>query len=101
MLCKVLRPFKDKYTGDTYRTGELFECTEERLAEILTVGRLVEIVPGNQSNSCNAEDGDRQRFEGMTVHELREYADKHFKLTFSNKARKVDMIAAILERKRG
>ena len=98
MLCRVLRPFTDKYTGETRRTGDLFECTEERLAEILTVGHLAEAVPDDE----NADKGsDRQRFEAMTVDELREYADRHFKLTFHSKVRKAEMIAAILERERG
>ena len=42
MRAKVLRTFKDKYSGKTYEVGQTITVTKERFEEILTVGNLVE-----------------------------------------------------------
>lgn len=40
----VLRKFLDKHTGEVHKPGDILEITEERFAEILKVGKLVEKV---------------------------------------------------------
>lgn len=44
MQAKVLKDFKDKYTGKKHKAGSTITITEERFAEILTVDKLVEAV---------------------------------------------------------
>lgn len=44
MKVKVLKSFKDKYTGAIYKAGESITVSEERFEEILTVDKLVEEV---------------------------------------------------------
>lgn len=53
---------------------------------------------GNEKAGSNP---DRERFERMTVSELRVYADQHYKLTFEAGVTREGMIAAILEREKG
>lgn len=45
MKAKVLKDFKDKYTGEKHKAGVTITVTEERFAEILTVDKLVEAIP--------------------------------------------------------
>lgn len=42
MKVKVLKPFRDKVTGELRKEGEEFTCTKKRYNEILSVGELVE-----------------------------------------------------------
>ncbi len=42
MNAKVVKEFRDKYTGQTYKPNTVLEITERRFAEILTVGKFVE-----------------------------------------------------------
>lgn len=44
MKAKVLRRFKDKYSGKVYKAGEVITISKERFEEILTVASLVEKV---------------------------------------------------------
>lgn len=44
MKAKVLRQFKDKYSGKTYKVDEVITISKERFEEILTVAPLVEKV---------------------------------------------------------
>ena len=44
MKVKVLKSFKDKYTGKIYKEGETITVSKERSEEILTVDKLVEEV---------------------------------------------------------
>lgn len=44
MKAKVLRRFKDKYSGKVYKAGEVITISKERFEEILTVANLVEKV---------------------------------------------------------
>jgi hypothetical protein len=44
MKAKVLKQFKDKYSGKVYKQGDVITVSKERYAEILTVGKLVEEV---------------------------------------------------------
>lgn len=42
MKVKVLKPFRDKVTGEMHKEGEVFTCTKKRYNEILSVDKLVE-----------------------------------------------------------
>ena len=44
MKAKVLRKFKDKYSGKIHETGDMLTISRERFNEILTVAPLVEEV---------------------------------------------------------
>lgn len=44
MKAKVLKGFKDKYTGEIYKTGAIITISKKRFAEILTTAPLVEEV---------------------------------------------------------
>lgn len=44
MKAKVLRRFKDKYSGKVYKVDEIITISKERFEEILTVAPLVEKV---------------------------------------------------------
>lgn len=44
MKLKVLVKFIDKHTGNLHNVGEVFEATEERLQEIMSVGNYVSVV---------------------------------------------------------
>lgn len=95
MICRALRAFTDRQTHISYRTGDLFECSRERLAEIQAAGQFAEAVD-------SAHDSEAwRRFEAMSEDDLRLYADRHFKLVFHAGVKKPEMIAAILARERG
>lgn len=42
MKVKVLKPFRDKVTGELHKVNEEFTCTKKRYDEILSVDVLVE-----------------------------------------------------------
>ena len=44
MKVKVLKEFRDKYSGKHYKAGDIIEVSAERFGEIQTVGNLVEKV---------------------------------------------------------
>lgn len=44
MKAKVLKPFRDKYSGKIYKVDEVITVSKERFEEILTVAPLVEKV---------------------------------------------------------
>lgn len=44
MKAKVLKRFKDKYSGKVYKVDEIITISKERFEEILTVAPLVEKV---------------------------------------------------------
>ena len=45
MQIKVLKKFKDRYTGETHKVGDVFRASKERFAEIREVDEsLVEEV---------------------------------------------------------
>jgi len=55
MKAKVLKDFKDKYTGKRYTAGEIITVSKERFDEILTVDKLVEEVPFDRTAEANEE----------------------------------------------
>lgn len=42
MKAKVLKPFRDKVTGEMHKPGDVIDITKKRYNEILTVDELVE-----------------------------------------------------------
>lgn len=44
MKVKVLKEFKDKYSGELHKVGEVMTVSKDRYDEILTVAPLVEEV---------------------------------------------------------
>lgn len=42
MKVKVLKPFRDKVTGELRKVDDIFTCTKKRFNEILSVDLLVE-----------------------------------------------------------
>lgn len=44
MKAKVLKRFRDKYSGKVYKAGEVITVSKARFEEILTVAPLVEKV---------------------------------------------------------
>ena len=48
MKAKVLKKFKDKYTGEVYKEGDVITVTKKRFAEILKTAPLVEEIKTEQ-----------------------------------------------------
>ena len=112
---KVIRKFRDKYTGELYEKGAVIEITEERYKEIMSVGKFVFKIA--QDDALSASDGDTNAlsndanetltddsassgdgFDAMSVRELKEYADVTYKMTFKAGTKKAEIIE-ILRRK--
>lgn len=55
MKAKVLKRFKDKYSGEIYKEGDVLNITKERFAEILTVAPLVEEVKAQRKKAAVSE----------------------------------------------
>lgn len=118
MKVKVLHKFTNKYTGEHYRRGDLLTITEERYREIMSVGELVQIIDQNDALSVSSEDTNTlsdeaeetlrndsaqsgDGFDIMSVRELREYADKAYKLTFGRSTKKAEMIETLRRMEHG
>lgn len=91
MKVKVTHKFRDKYTGKIYAKGDVLEITEERYQEISSVGNFVQIVP---------EDASSDAFDEMSIRELKEYADKAYKLAFKNGMKKSEIIEELRRREK-
>lgn len=126
MKVKVIRKFKDKHTGKTHRRGEVMEITKERFQEISKVGEFVQTITENaQSDASAASETDTVNvsndemetaetpayassdatgdttsdgFDEMSIRELKEYADKAYKLAFKNGAKKAEIIEVLRRR---
>lgn len=55
MKVVVLRKFLDKYTGEIHKPDDVLEITEERFEEILKVGKLVEKVSEEKTETEELE----------------------------------------------
>lgn len=99
MKAKVIRSFTDKYTGELYRKGDMLDITEERYAEIMSVGQL--LWPIEHDNADSDPEKPDDGFEGMTVSQLKEYADQTYKLTFGNGTKKAEIIEELRKMERG
>ena len=108
MFAKVTKVFQDKYTHEIHPLGSVFECTEQRFAEIQAASpryvmrvdmppeERAEDLPGDATETAKeAVNAPEKPLEAMTVRELREYADKAHKLTFSKGMTKAKMIEEI------
>ena len=42
MKVKVIKSFRDKHTGELYKTGKILNIKKERYEEIMSKGKLVE-----------------------------------------------------------
>ena len=80
---KVTHKFKDRYTGETHYKGDVLEISMERYEEIKAVGDFVFPI---------AEDAYSDGLDEMSIRELREYADKTYKLTFKGGMKKAEII---------
>lgn len=98
MKVRVLKPFRDKHTNKPHRSGEIFECDERRMKEILAVGPLIEKVPSPEEAAT--KDVVKDRFDKMTAKELRVYADTKHKLTFGYDVKRAEMIAVLRNREK-
>ena len=100
MKVKVLKKFRDKYTGEVYAKGDLLTITEERFKEIMQVDQLVYKVSEPCENDSKV-DAIGDGFDAMSVRELREYADKAHKLTFGRNTKKTEMIETLRKMEQG
>lgn len=55
MKVTVIMPFKDKKENKVRNTGDVFDCTEERFAEIKAAGRFVKAVKEDQKPAETVE----------------------------------------------
>lgn len=55
MKAKVLKRFKDKYSGEIHKEGETITISKERYKEILKVAPLVEEVKDTKKAQTAAE----------------------------------------------
>lgn len=51
MRAKVLKPFKDKYSGKLHKEGDTITISKERYQEIRRKGPLVEEIRGKKPES--------------------------------------------------
>ena len=126
MKVKVIRKFKDKHTGKTHHKGDVLEITKERFQEIKQVGDLVQPIIENAQNDESAayeadtvnvsndepetaetpadassdetEDAPSDGFDEMSIRELKEYANKAYKLAFKTGAKKAEIIEVLRRR---
>jgi hypothetical protein len=96
MRAIVTRKFKDKYSSETHLKGEVLEISEDRYNEIQSVGDFVNELSPNVQDDESPPGGDS--FDEMSIRELREYADKAYKLTFKNGMKKSEIIEELRRR---
>lgn len=114
MKVKVTRKFRDKYTGELHAKGDCLEITEERYAEIMSAGdfvyqiaqmpaETVETIDATNPSSeeQTAAETPSDDFESMSIRELKEYADKAYKLTFKNGTKKAEIIDTLRRKEQG
>ena len=126
MKVKVIRKFRDKYTGKSHRRGEVLEISQARYQEISKVGDFVQPIAEEAQNDASAapepdtvnvssdetetaetpadassdatEVVPTDGFDEMSIRELKEYADKAYKLTFRSGAKKSEIIEVLRRR---
>ena len=118
MKVKVMRKFRDRHTGVIHQRGEVLEITETRYNEIASVGKFVykfaenEAVSPASSDVINPSDEAENPvktasapsddgFEAMSMRELKEYADKTYKMTFGRGTKKAEIIEALRRMEHG
>lgn len=118
MKVKVIHKFTDKYTGEHYSKGDVLYITKERFEEILSVAPLVQLIAqddveapsaGDATNTSNDTEEPTETdssasddaFDTMSVRELKEYADKAYKMTFKSGTKKSEIIDTLRRMERG
>lgn len=87
MKAKVKISFRDKYTDELYKIGDVIEVTEERFDEILSVGDFIETVSTKGRL-------DRAGLEGLKKDELIKLAEEMELDATGTKADIIDRIVA-------
>lgn len=90
----VTHKFKDRHTGNTHYKGEVLEISDERYAEIAGVGNFVMQIFDVENDEPESADA----FDEMSIRELREYAEKAYKLTFKGSMKKSEIIEELRRR---
>ena len=94
MRVKVTHKFKDRHTGDIHYKGDVLEISMERYEEIKNVGDFV--IPINEDkeevHEDAPDDAHTDGFDEMSIRELKEYADKAYKMAFKNGMKKAEII---------
>lgn len=112
MKVKVTHRFRDKHTNVLYQRGQVLVISEERYDEIMKAGNFVQKIaqegaetPEGAKATNSAIDGVNAAetvsesaetpddgFDTMSVAELKEYADKTYKLAFKSGMKKAEII---------
>ena len=95
MRVKVTRKFIDKHTGETHFKGDVLEISMERYEEIKAAGDFVYPIADPEENAVKEDipdDAHADGFDEMSIRELKEYADKTYKLTFKGNMKKAEII---------
>ena len=93
MRVKVTHKFKDRHTGDIHYKGDVLEISMERYEEIKYVGDFV--FPINEDEEIHEDapdDAHTDGFDEMSIRDLKEYADKTYKMTFKGNMKKAEII---------
>ena len=89
MRVKVTHKFKDRHTGEIHYKGDVLDISMERYEEIKDAGDFV--FPIDEDEGVQDEthtDG----FDEMSIRDLKEYADKTYKMTFKGNMKKAEII---------
>lgn len=117
MKVKVTHKFNDRHTNVLHRRGDVLEISQERYEEIMRVGAFVVKIAQDDAQTVsdvpasNESDAPENRAEAsadaptdgldeMSMRELREYADKAYKLTFKVGMKKTEIIEEIRRREK-
>lgn len=117
MKVKVTRKFNDRHTNVLHRRGDVLEISQERYEEIMRVGAFVmqiaqdddktlsDVDASNESQGDDmpaeaGADAPTDGLDAMSMRELREYADKAYKLTFKVGMKKSEIIEVIRRREK-
>ena len=108
MRVKVLVRFRDRHTRELHMKGVCLEITPERYEEIMRVGKFLSVVKEDVQNvptdtekplkEAPVQSGDN--LEGMTVNQLRVYAEYECKLTLPRGLKKAEIIEVIRRTKK-
>lgn len=118
MKVKIIRRFRDKYTKAVYMKGDVLDITEERYAEILSIGKFAFPIAQDNAESVSAGDANTlsndatetptndsakpsDGFDIMSVRELKEYADAAHKLTFKSGTKRDEIIETLRRMENG
>ena len=94
----VTHKFKDRHTGKTHDQGEVLEISEERYEEIASVGNFVMRIFNVEDEETENAENPADAFDEMSIRELREYADKAYKLAFKSNVKKSEIIEELRRR---